>query len=267
MSNARPPRSRGFWIWGCVFIFLIHAFAIFYFGEREKSEPPFQRPRPFLYLAGDSAVEELLTDVVALRDPMVFVRPHPEGFSGGAWMQFRTDPPKLTNWTAAPEWLPLPVANLGSTLAEYVATNRISDEPLLAALRAPRPVELRVPSEPLMTNTVARIEGPLETRVLAASPALPAVTHGDVLKNSGVSVTVNGEGLVESASLVAPSGSAAADVLAVELARAFAFKPLANRNARERESAPPTIGRIVFKWQVVPPTNATAATASATLTP
>jgi TonB family protein len=259
MKATRTARPLRFWIWGFTFIFLLHAFAIFFYGEREKHDPPWQRPPPFLHAGGDPRVDAGLANLTALGDPTLFALPHAEGFAGGAWLQLRPDAPKLTNWSAPPEWLALDAESLGETLREYAATNRPSEELLLATLRAPKAVEIRLPSEPIVTNTTASIDGPLAARTLVRAPSLPNASHNDVLRRSVVAVSVNGEGLVESASLMRESGAPAADERAVELAHSFVFQPAPIPDARAREAAPPTIGRIVFTWQVLPPTNGLSA--------
>ncbi len=259
MNMARRGRSRGFWIWGFVFLFLLHAFAILRYGERQKNDTPWQRPPPFLYVGGDPVVDERMAQLSAAADPTLFALPHPNGFSGGAWLNFQPDLPRLTNWTASPEWLALPTQQLGETLAEYVATNRPSDALLLASLRAPRILELRLASEPILTNTTAHVTGPVTSRKLLAHPSLPPVAHTDALKSTVVGVAVNGEGVVESAWLSNPSGLAAADDRAVQLARLFQFEPAPMRQARAREAATPLLGRIAFTWQVLPPTNGLSA--------
>ena len=263
MSTLPSGRTRGFWVGGFLFLFLIHAFAIFVYGEREKSLPRRKPIEPFLHIAGDAATDDQLAKLTGWRDPTLFALPHPQGFSGGAWRKFQPETPARSNWTAPPEWLPLPVAQLGETLHEFVTTNRRPEETLLAALRAPKTLEVRLPGEALAVKTSARIEGPLAARALIHAPSLPGLASADVLKNTVVSVAVNGEGVVESLSVSGASGSVEADERALDLARGFDFQPLALSEARARETAPPTLGRIVFHWQLLPPTNAVSS-ASAT---
>lgn len=259
MNTARSGRSRAFWLGGFLILFLVHAFAIFVYGERDKASPPRKQIEPFLHIGGDAATDAQLAQLTGWRDPTLFALPHPQGFSGGAWLKFQPETPARSNWTAAPEWLPLPVAQLGETLHEFVATNRRPEESLLAALRAPKTLEVRLPGAALQMNASARIEGPLGSRPLVRAPALPGIPSAVVLKNTVVSLAVNGEGAVESLSIAGASDSPDADARALELARRFEFQPLALRDARAREAAPPTLGRIIFNWQLLPPTNATAA--------
>lgn len=255
MNTARPERSRSFWIWGFVFLLLLHAAAVFRFGERKDPVRPASRPAPFLYASADEELRAQLAGLTAFRDPTLFALPHPRSFSGAAWLSFQPDIPKLTNWSAPREWLELPTNQLGSALREHLATNRLTASSWLAAMRAPGVVEVRLPGEPVVTNSTVRVEGPLVARGLLSLPTLPAASHHDVLRRTMISVAVDGEGLVETVVLSGESGSPVADARALELARQFQFRPLPLRNVRDREMAPPTIGRLVFAWQVVPATN------------
>lgn len=244
-----------------MFLFLLHAFAIFRFAERRDFEPPTSELNGFLFVAGETSIETRLTALTAYRDPTLFALPHPHGFSGGAWQSFDPELPKLTNWSAPAEWLALPDNQLGRSLNDYLATNRPSAEPLLAALRMTRRSEARIPSEPVLTNTIVRVEGPLAARVLVKVPTLPKVVHIDVLKTPTViAISVNGDGVVETASIAGSSGLKMADEQAVKVARLFEFQPLVVRNARERERATPVSGQLIFTWQVVTESGMPAAT-------
>lgn len=255
MKVASSGRSRGFWVGGFLFLFLLHAFGIFIYGERNKVQAPWQRPKPFLHVGGNAAIDEQIFKLTGGRDPTLFALPHPQGFSGTAWLKFQPEIPARSNWSAPPEWLPLSVAQLGETLREFVTTNRRPEETLLSALRVPKTLEARLPGEPALAKTSMRIGGPLTARPLIRAPELPGVAHHDVLKNTVVALAVNGEGLVESASVSGMSGSPEADERALELARRLEFQPLALRDAHARESASPTLGRVIFTWQLLPPTN------------
>jgi TonB family protein len=242
-------------------LFLLHAFAIFHFGERRDFEPPSREPRGFLFVAKESPIETQLAELMAYRDPTLFALPHPHGFSGGAWQLFDPEVPKLTNWTAPPEWLELPDDQSGRSLNDYLATNRPSAEPLLAALRMTRRSEPRIPSEPVLTNTIVRVEGSLAGRALVKVPPVPKVVHPDVLKApTVVAVSVNGDGVVETASIAGSSGLRTADEQAVKAARRFEFQPVAIRHVRDRESAAPVSGQLIFIWQVVAESGTAATT-------
>src|ERR1051325_2819195 len=262
MKAAERQTSLQFWIWGFVFLFLVHAFAIFWFADRREMQPSWQKPSPFLYLPGDHVIDRHAADFIALQDPALFALPNTHGFSGSAWLNFRPRVPSLNDTSPPPEWLTLSLDQLGGALDHYVATHRPLEEQLLASLRATKPAEVRIPDEPLVTNTTIRVEGPLAVRKTIGLPPLPGVPHNDVLRKSVVAVSVNGDGIVETASIASSSELKMADDRAVELARAIEFEPLPIREARIRVSTPPTLGRIIFIWQVTPLTNANPATAS-----
>lgn len=259
MKPERPTWQ--FWVWGFVFIFLAHALAVLHFGERQLPVAPPGTTQPFFYLSLDNQSERYLAELTIGRDPTLFALPNPHGFSGGAWLKFQPDLPRLSNWSAQPEWLTLSAENLSHSLDDYIATNSPSEEQLLASLRVTRNIEIRIPDEPLLTQTVARAEGALTARKMTYTPFLPPAIHSDVLRPTVVTVSVNGDGLVESASLAIGSGLKGADEQALQLARRFEFQPLPIRDAEARGVAAPTVGRLVFTWQVLNSTNNRLATA------
>lgn len=263
MKAAPTSTTFRFWIWGFVFLFLLHAFAIFWFSDRTNVEPLWRKPSAFLYFAGDAEAQQRVQELAALRDPTLFALPHAHGFSGSAWLNFRPTALKLTNGLAPPEWLALPSDHAAESLNDYIATNQPSEDQLFASLRATKSPEVRIPDEPVFPKTTVRVEGALAARKLLHTPPLPPATNADVLRPTALTLSVNGNGVVETASVAGESGLKAADDQAVEAARLFEFEPLAIRNARERELAPPTVGRLVFTWNVIAPTNAAPATASA----
>jgi hypothetical protein len=57
MNAATPGRSRAFWLGGFLFLFLLHAFGIFIYGERNKAPIPWQRPKPFLHIGGNALTD------------------------------------------------------------------------------------------------------------------------------------------------------------------------------------------------------------------
>jgi TonB family protein len=262
MKPANPQPHLGFWIWGFLFIFLLHAFAVFWFAERPNAALLWQKPAAFLFLSSDADMDLRLNQSIALHDPMLFSLPHARGFSGGAWLQLRPPLPKVTNWSAPSEWLELSLDQLGHSLNSYMATNRPSEEQLLGSLRETKTPEVRIPDKPLITQTIVKVEGPLTVRRLVRTPYLPPATHTDLLRRTVLTVSVNGDGVVVTAAVANSSGSKAADANAVELARQFEFAPSPIRDAGVRATTAPTIGLLVFTWQVVPPTNTGPATVS-----
>jgi TonB family protein len=261
MNPASEKSSRGFWVWGFLFLLLLHAFAIFWFGERRGVVPFAQKPAAFLFLSSDLATDRRLTESIALRDPTLFALPNARGFSGGAWLRLQPATPKLTNWAAPLEWLTWPADQLGNSLSDYLSTNRPSEETLLNSLRVTAPPEVRIPDVPVITHTLVSAQGPLARRKISRTPVLPSASGTDLLPQTTLAVSVNGDGAVRSAAVIGTSGSEAADDDAIDAAREFEFEPLPIRDARARELAPPTMGRLVFTWHIVLPTNATATTA------
>lgn len=259
MKNDKYGTWR-FWLWGFLFIFLVHAFAIFRFSDRRDPAPALPPAEAFLYSGLDEKGQQRVSEAVLFSDPTLFALPHAESFSGGAWIHFHPDLPKLSNWSATPEWLALPSEQLGNSLLDYVATNHLAEEQLLASMRAPENLEIRLPDSPLIAETTVRVEGPLAARKLIGVPSLPSATNADVLHRTVVAVSVNGDGVVETAALIGDSGSKAADDQAVDLARLFAFDSVSIRDAHGRENSTPMLGRLIFTWHV---TNASATTASA----
>jgi len=263
MSASEFQATRRFWFWGFAFLFLAHAFAVFWFSNRQSIELPQPASRAFLYFGGETQWDRRIDQLVSMRDPTLFAMPHAHGFSGGAWLNFRPTQPAQSNWSAPLEWLPLPVEQLGATLEEYVNTNRPSPRLLLAALRNVPIAEIRIPDEPVITGTTVSIRGPLRQRKLISSPALPPMRTNDLVARTVVSVTVNAEGMVESVSLVPELGrelgSKLAEAKALELAKSFEFQPWSTREKGAAAPGMTTMGRLVFTWQVV--TNAPAATA------
>jgi hypothetical protein len=262
MNEPRRGWSKPLWFWSVLFLFLTHAAAVFWLAERREEQVPGVRPNPFFHIADARAVERLSGRIV-LRDPTLFALPHPRGFSAGASLGFKPALPSLTNWNAVPEWLPLNPENLGGGLAGYVATNRPSGEQLLASLRLPPRVEVRIPDEPVTTATTVRVEGPLAAHRVLAQPPLPSLANNDVVRTI-VEVLVNREGLVESAIVIREAGLKAADESALALAREFVFD-LAPESTET--AGAPVVGRLHFLWHVVPMTNAPSPTTAAAALP
>jgi hypothetical protein len=257
MKSVDARWSVHVWFWGFVFVFLSHAFAVFWLGDRASFSPAPPRPSAFLFLGGSLDTDAHLAEHAALRDPTLFALPHLNGFSGGAWLDFQPQAPALSNWTAPPEWLPAPIAEPGRTLDQYVATNRLPGD-LLTALRTTPAPEIRIPARPLLSHSSVRVLGPLAGRKIAFAPALPNVLTNDVIGSTAVTLSVNRDGIVESASVVhRESGSALADHDALLLARAFLFEPLPAIAATTTSAS--TFGQLVFTWNTVPPTNSATA--------
>ncbi|HMJ90071.1 MAG TPA: energy transducer TonB [Candidatus Acidoferrum sp.] len=249
-ASAKGPR-RWRWFWGLLFIFIAHAAAVFWFGERVKPPAMVEKTQPLLYIATDEATTRRLSELSAA-DPTLFALPSERGFSGEAWLKFTSADMSLTNWSAPPSWLPLDVNELGSTLALYAGTNRVSTAALLDGLRGTAPFELRVSSPPISVYSSFVIEGSLRSRKLSWTATLPFVTNSELVTNSVVELSVNGDGVVESVMLAGECGVKSMDERALSAARQFSFEPL-DLARTKREAATPQRGRVVFTWHVVSP--------------
>jgi TonB family protein len=247
------------WFWALLFVFLAHAAAVFWFGERIKPIAAPEKPQPLLYIATDEAAAQKLAEL-ACADPTLFALPSERGFSGGAWLILKPTEMSVSNWTAPPRALPLNVDALGTAITRYAETNRVSSEGLLDGLRGATPFELRAPSQPIRGFSSFAISGALSTRKLNWNGTLPPATNAELVTNTVVELSVNADGVVESVMLVGESGHKLADDLALRACRQFAFEPLPLRRAA-RENAVPQRGRATFHWHVVPPaiTNGLAA--------
>ncbi len=256
MKPAGASWSRGAWFWGFIFILLAHALAVFWLAERREHQTSRSKSRPMFLLGSGAEYERRLAESSMLRDPTLFALPHEHGFSGGAWLNFQPKPAAPTNGSTPPEWLALDPARLGGPLQEYIATNSPTETRLLASLRATRAPEARLADDPLLTNSTLQVELGSIARRLISRPELPGVPLADLPGRTVVAVTINGDGLVESAAVARESLSKWADQRAIELARRLEFEPLPIRNARARQAAPPSVLRVIFSWHAVAPTNA-----------
>jgi hypothetical protein len=181
-------------------------------------------------------------------DPALFALSSPRGFSGRAWLQWPQFPHQYREWAEEQRWLALPVDDLGEVFVKYVRDTMtqplaMSEKPVppLAAPEVERPAWLAVQSS-------LRVEGALTTRKMLHRPALPNWPRNEVLERSTVQAVVDERGRVISAILLTESGLPAADQAALHLTRELVFDKL----------TPPaglTMGKLIFDWHTVPPTN------------
>lgn len=225
----------------------VQAGLIYWASDQEPFHARTANARPAVQLAALSRSE-----LLALADPTIFSRAHPNGFSGPAWLTIpEREPPPETN---APQWLALAPARLGGDHGHHGLTN----QPAAFAI-ALRP--LPAPTRPSATlgSTVATVsvvdtEGALAARELINFPPLPAQTNVDILLPSEVQLLVDARGNPISAVLLKSSGSKPADQHAVTLARAAQFSP--DRAALARSANDPDAGvvsgRMIFRWHTLP---------------
>jgi outer membrane biosynthesis protein TonB len=150
----------------------------------------------------------------SLIDPLAFASANPRGFSGPAWM----DRPKTI----------------------YATSNSIAQPKFLtsraALTKGPDPLDPTPPATPLpfiqlaipkteRQSTLA-IDGPLAARLPASGlPTPPNQTAAEVLGNTTIQLGVQADGFPFSARIINGSGSRAADLIALRLAKQIRFAP------------------------------------------
>lgn len=251
MTETNAPTRGGMWrwFWGFLFLFLAHVAAVFWISEREKPSVQPEQTKPLLYIASDEATERRFAEMSVL-DPTLLALPSERGFSGDAWLKFAPRNMTVSNWVAPAAWLPLDAGELGTTLARYGETNRVPVDALLDGPHTTTPFELRRPSTAIASVSTFTLHDLSSRRLVRSAPLLVA-TNADLITNSVVEIWVNGDGVVESAVLVGPSGLKQMDEHAVAAAKELAFAPLPLSRAT-REATVPQRGRVVFTWSVVP---------------
>jgi len=248
--------SRRYW-WGVVALtFIVQLALIFWLGETSPIHRRPAAPAFVLRLAGDAT-----TELLALRDPTLFVLPHPGENPAPVWL--KQSPPVVSPFTW-PESLRPPLSaagQLGAAFQQLVATNKsIPPFPGIKANFQPTLPELVSPPVSPGQSAV-RLEGALAQRRLTAPVSLPSWPNRDILTNSVVRLLVDADGLPQSVTLLAGSGSREADLHALDQARTARFEPLGRNplGPRPSRTADVSSGRMVFLWHTVPPppTNAT----------
>jgi hypothetical protein len=195
------------------------------------------------------------SELIALTDPTLFALPHQQGFSGPAWMKIPAVPTRSFEVAEEPQWLSLPIEQLGKipdvsgkTNQAYVVSALASFEPEPSTPEFVFTTLFRDKSELLLGEGLAR-------RRLKTVPKLPAWPNSEILTNTVVKLFVNGDGLPASpAVLLSPSGLKAADDYALTKANAARFEPILNEGPGRTKNplANLTWGTMIFEWQTVP---------------
>jgi len=196
------------------------------------------------------------TRLPASVDPALFALPSLNGFSGSAWLRYRSLEHTQDNRTETPAWLNLKPAALGADFVRFLSTNTIAppllvDEPLPSVLRYNN---LAI-SEPVAPVSRLRIEGSLAGRALAGEPDLPSWPNSDIVTNTVVRAAIDGSGRCFSAALLSRSGLAAADEYALRFVETARFKPVptgAGRPVRQVNSDDLVWGTLTFLWHTLP---------------
>ena len=212
------------------------------------------RPRPggaalTLHLAVQASA-----DLWALNAPTLFTLPHPEGFSGPVWLRRPQPEIRAFEWSVPPHHVVLALDQLGTVFKPLAEANNFT------AIRLPAQPEAAptLPGLPPMAlsadQSVLQLEGGLARRHLLTPLQMKSQPHPEILANSVVQVVVDDEGRPVSVTLLAGSGSAAADQDALEQARIARFERVSYEPA---EAVPNPMahlswGKMIFQWHTVP---------------
>jgi hypothetical protein len=220
-------------------------------GLGDKSPPRVRRPSPAPKLG---MVRNPSSELIALTDPTLFALPHRQGFSGPAWMKIPPVPSRSFESVGEPQWLALPLEQLGKLSDAFRETNQPDVLTTLASFEPePAPESFFVPSFREKSQLLLR-EG-LARRRLKTLPKLPSWPHTDILTNTVVKVLVSGDGVPASPPvLLSSSGLKAADDYALAQANAAQFEPILNEGPGRNKSplSNLTWGTMIFEWQTLP---------------
>lgn len=245
-----PGWTRRRWYWLLALGVGLHALFVFWLGERTRASVADAPGPALLRWVLSPEQERLLAQAAPLSDPSLFALPRRENYSGGAWLRQPLSALPSNHWTEPSDWLAVETNELGSAFIRFMSTNAAA----LAFTQesfAPQPLDSALlPVEPPLTQTVIRVEGPLAARAFLSKPLPPIPFYPDVLSNTIVQVTVNADGLTDSAILISGCRLKSLDQQAVEVARTAVYRPLPPAPSG---SAEPTWGRLVFQWYSLPP--------------
>ncbi len=256
MSNPPPePRKwRPARSWGVVALVLaLQLGFILWLASRTPITPAPLRPAPVIQAAAPDSAEAM-----ALTDPTLFALPHPQGFSGLAWLNVPARTPQFYTWTNLSRWPDMPLESSGAALHQFVASNQI--DPLAAVV--PPPSELPLPGPEPMTvlpeQSTLALANELAARHLLTPCDLPSIATTNLLTNTVVRLVVDAAGRPLSCVLLSRSGSAGADDQALAVARSLRFAPMPDTAAAD-SVAGLTWGEAIFTWHSLfdPPSNST----------
>jgi len=223
------------WLLFVALVFVAHVAFVFVFGEHT---PPPVRPVsdvPHLQLADSSS------ELIALDDPTLFVVPRAGDFA--ALKTPRIKPPDF-RWTETPRLLASPSGTPGAALTGFMQAQPFAAYPLDFKPQPELSVSTTAVPPAFAEHSLLQIEGDAARRRLLDEMILPDLAYADVLSPTKVQVLVSATGKVVSVVLLEPSGWAAADERALQLARTARFEP----------STRLAVGQMIFNWHTVAPT-------------
>jgi hypothetical protein len=265
MTAAAIETSRWTWRRWCLLIvltFCAQLALIAWLGDKSPARIRRSLPAPPLAMVRNPSSE-----LIALTDPTLFALPHQQGFSGPAWMKIPSVPTRSFELAEEPQWLALPVEQLGKMPDAFRETNRTDVLTTTFASFEPEPTTPEfVFTASFHDKSELLLGEELTKRQLKTVPKLPSWPHSDILTNTVVKLFVNSDGLPASpAVLLSSSGLKAADDYALAQANATQFEPTLNEGPGRTKSplANLTWGTMIFEWQTLP----LSATNNASLNP
>ncbi len=234
----------------------VHAALIFWLGERQHEPTPRPPPNVSFLLVVDGAVSHALGATPGLTDPTLFALPSHDGFSGAAWLALPPAEVPDGTWTEPPRYLPLDTNELGGFFTRFVATNKHSGQ-IMEDMLKPRAstADILLFHDPVMTQSVVRLEGPVAQRPLLAPLCAPNPPYPDVLPDTVVQLKVNADGQTESAIVLAGCGAKSVDEQALAVAKSARFQPLWAVARDQPKDTANTLawGKMVFQWFTLAP--------------
>jgi hypothetical protein len=201
-----------------------------------------------------SLARNLNGDSLALGDPTLFALPHPQGFAGRAWLAVPDRGAQPYAWSEPPQWLTLPLQELGNVFHTFLATNQSTHLP---SLDQTEPTFVLPEAGGLLVGegqSRFRVLGDLAGRPMLTPFSLSSWTNAEALTNSVVQLLVGAAGRPVSITLLSSSSSSTADQFALKLAEGARFQPVGNASSKPPDPLTGlSWGQIVFEWNTIPP--------------
>jgi len=183
-------------------------------------------------------------------DPSLMSLPNAHGFSSGAWRQKIETTQHSLGWNQQPAFLDAAAPSEPRSLLEPTPLDTAvlsAAEKTQALSEEPDNGEAAAPLVPV-NQSVFRVLGPLERRVIVSAPTLPMVNSPMPLRPTQVRVGVGADGLVLYALLDRSSGDDGVDAQALALAHQVRFEA-----EHDNDSISLTWGVLRFLWAAQPP--------------
>jgi hypothetical protein len=187
-------------------------------------------------------VAESSDELITLNDPTLFVLPHAKDFAASVWLSQPTVPVPEFAYVAPPEFLPLPIEDLGASFATFAATNQFSEFQFDFKPEPPLTYSSLAFKSPLPKQSTLQMAGGLAGRRLLSLISVPTLPINDVLAPSRVQALVAASGEVISTVLFESSGNDIADQTALKLVLGLRFT----------SASRVTTGELIFHWHTVP---------------